>query len=356
MKILYFMNVDWSWIQQRPHIIAQGLDRLYDVTVLYPQFITRPWRMQHKTPKTRKCIPVFQIPFEQKIAILEKIEEIIIRSKIKTIYEYDLLWFSSPVYAKYIPMDYNGVVVYDDMDDNIALQVDPIMIARMQKGQEKLFCRADIIFVTSQNLLSRLPQRAREKTYLVRNGCGADLREKICKPIIKKKVHIGYLGTISEWFDFQLIEKCIEKNHDIVFDLFGPNLVMIPQNEQIVSHGVIEHNEIVKQLGKMDCLIMPFVLNEIVLAVDPVKLYEYIGLGKCIISVRYPEVEYFDEFVYFYDDEKSFLELVWKLKSEGFPAKYDEIKQREFLEKNSWNQRIKEIEAKINVFKEKNKR
>lgn len=356
MKILYFMNVDWSWIRQRPHILAQELDGLHDVTVLYPQFITRPWRMQYKTKKTKRCIPIFQIPFEQKIPILEKIEDKIIRSKIGNIYEYDLLWFSSPVYAKYIPEDYKGLVVYDDMDDNVALQVDPVIAKRVQEGQDKLFDRADIVFVTSNNLLSRLPEAVKEKAHLVRNGCGVDLIEEIRKPVIgKATAHIGYLGTISEWFDFPLVEKCLSENKDIVLDLFGPDLVPIPKNEQIIAHGIIEHGEIVSALEDMDCLIMPFVLNEIVLAVDPVKLYEYIGLGKCIISVRYPEVERFEEFVYFYEDEESFLELIAKLKTEGFPAKYNETMQKTFLVNNSWKQRIKEINEKIVAQQEDNR-
>lgn len=342
------MNVDWSWIRQRPHILAQELDEIYDVTVLYPSYITRPWRKQYKTKKTKRCIPIFQIPFEDKIPILEQIEEKIIKAKIGNIYEYEMLWFSSPVYAKYIPEDYKGLVIYDDMDDNVALQVDSVKAKRVSDGQDLLFEKADIVFVTSENLKMRLPAKVKEKAYLVRNGSCVDLIEAVQKPNPKKeKAHIGYLGTISEWFDFELIEKCIEKNKDIIFDLFGPNLVTVPKNEHIISHGIIEHSEIATALKDMDCLIMPFVLNEIVLAVDPVKLYEYIGLGKCIVSIRYPEVERFEEFVYFYEDETSFLELMRKLKDEGFPPKYNEAKQKAFLADNSWKQRIKEIRNEI---------
>ena len=338
------MNVDWSWIRQRPHILAQELDEIYDVTVLFPQYITRPWRKQYKTKKTRKCKPIFQIPFEQKNSVLTKIQERMICSKIGNIYEYDILWFSSPVYAKYIPNDYTGMVIYDDMDDNVALQTDTVIAERVRSGQDVLFQKADVVFVTSDNLLNRLPDRVKEKAHLIRNGSCVKLLEKIQKPNKKKNVfHIGYLGTISEWFDFGLIEKCVECYSNIRFDLFGPDLVPIPRNEAIVSHGIIEHNTIANALAEMDCLIMPFVLNDIVLAVDPVKLYEYIGLGKCIISIKYPEIERFEEFVYFYEDEDSFLGLVKELVEKGFPPKYDEEKQKCFLADNSWEQRINEI-------------
>ena len=92
---------------------------------------------------------------------------------------------------------------------------------------------------------------------------------------------------------------------------------------------------------------MPFVLNDIILAVDPVKLYEYINFGKCIISVYYKEIERFSDFVYFYKDENEFVQLVDYLKTKGFPAKYTEKQQREFLENNSWEVRGKLINESI---------
>lgn len=55
-----------------------------------------------------------------------------------------------------------------------------------------------------------------------------------------------------------------------------------------------------RESRNMDCLIMPFILNDIISDVDPVKLYEYISMGKNIISVKYREVKRFEKFVYFY--------------------------------------------------------
>ena len=342
------MNVDWSWIRQRPHIIAQELDEIYDITVLFPHYLTRPWRKQYKTKKTCKCKPVFQIPFEPKIPVLSKLQEKILIDKIGDINQYDILWFSSPIYAKYIPCDYKGMVIYDDMDDNVAIQTDAVIAERVNNGQNILFERADIVFVTSNNLLARLPEKVKEKAYLIRNGSCVDLIEKVQEPNNRKNVfHVGYLGTISEWFNFELIIKCAKNNPDVRFDLFGPDLVPIPKDEQIIKHGIIEHDEIVDALKEMDCMIMPFILNEIVLAVDPVKLYEYIGLGKCIISVRYPEIERFEDFVYFYEDDSSLLNLVENLKLKGYPPKYNEKMQKDFLRENSWKQRIDEINKVI---------
>lgn len=202
-------------------------------TVLFPKYLTRPWRKQYKTKKTKNCISVLQIPFEQKCTVLSKIQEKINCSIIGNLLEYDVLWFSSPIYAKYIPNNYTGMVICDDMDDNVSIQTDAVIAEQVRSGQDILFQKADVVFVTSNNLLNRLPDRVKEKAHLIRNGSCVDLIEKVQKPNTKKKLfHVGYLGTISEWFDFELVEKCVECYSNIVFDLFGPDLVPAPQNEE----------------------------------------------------------------------------------------------------------------------------
>ena len=44
------------------------------------------------------------------------------------------------------------------------------------------------------------------------------------------------------------------------------------------------------------------------------KLGEYLAMGKCIISVRYPEIERFADYVYMYSDSAEFLRILQELK------------------------------------------
>jgi GT2 family glycosyltransferase len=52
---------------------------------------------------------------------------------------------------------------------------------------------------------------------------------------------------------------------------------------------------------------IPFVINEITAATDPVKFYEYISLGKPVVSTHMPELEPFADLLYLADDEEDFL-------------------------------------------------
>ena len=166
----------------------------------------------------------------------------------------------------------------------------------------------------------------------------------------------GELFTTEETIDFENVE---------VADANAEKITLMAANGAMAQADIIfiidttgsmsgEINNVKNNVGyfvdalkEMDCMIMPFILNEIVLAVDPVKLYEYIGLGKCIISVRYPEIERFEDFVYFYEDDSSLLNLVENLKLKGYPPKYNEKMQKDFLRENSWKQRIDEINKVI---------
>ena len=103
----------------------------------------------------------------------------------------------------------------------------------------------------------------------------------------------------------------------------------------------------------IDCLIMPFIVNDVVEYVDPVKLYEYISWGKCIIASYYPEIDRFSDFVYFYHSYEEYADLIRKLCKNGFPAKYNESQQKEFLAENTWDFRMDGILQALNECEQK---
>ena len=88
---------------------------------------------------------------------------------------------------------------------------------------------------------------------------------------------------------------------------------------------------------------MPFKLNDIIEDVDPVKLYEYISMGKPVISVYYKEVDRFGSYIYFYKSLQDYNEILHEIFTENF-AKYDTFMQQEFLNANTWAERYSNIE------------
>lgn len=350
-SMFYFMNVDIAWIKQRPHYIAENLANNYDVTIYYPYFFNRKVLSRRSISNTIKTKRIYRVPnaIHSKIfrSVIEWINGIIIKTEIK-IKKPDILFLCSPDSEKFIPLKYNGQIVYDCMDDLVALANTSENRERVHLLEGKLVKRADTIFVSSNELINVLNNRyglcEKNKMYLCKNAFNG----KVSNNTSAIKTHegifrIGYFGTISSWFDFDILKQSLEINRNIEYILAGPIVegVKIPKNKRLTYVGILEHDELESFVQDLDCFIMPFVVNDIIKSVDPVKFYEYINFNKNIISVYYDEIKRFDNFVYFYDDEKTFNKVLENVVHGK--VKYNEKERVEFLNNNSWISRCNDI-------------
>jgi hypothetical protein len=91
-----------------------------------------------------------------------------------------------------------------------------------------------------------------------------------------------------------------------------------------------------------DALIMPFVVNDLIKSVNPVKLYEYIYSGKPVITCSYNEINQFDDFVFRYNNGTEYLNLL-KMMINNELIQKDISYCQEFARKNTWGNRTKTI-------------
>ncbi len=350
MKLLYLAHIDWHWIFQRPQIIELLLEEDFDCTVVNRSFIGRKQsKANNKLPS--KLINVYQLPRENKYPFIKKINKMLINYAIKDWNAYDIIWICYPLLYDLIPNLYKGRIIYDCMDSYVTMAKES-MKQEVFESEQNLIKRADLVFSSSLNLIHNV-KNLEKKAILVRNGFISQKNQKLSTAQIKEEYNLGYFGTISEWFDFNLLNESINQFNNIKYHLYGPienkvENIISNLNGRIIFEGVINHSDLYNKIKDYDALIMPFQLNETVLAVDPVKLYEYICFGKCIISIYYPEIERFRPFVYFYNNVDEYIELIRELCEKGFPPKYTKQQQEEFLKENTWEKRYEVIKEKLN--------
>ena len=345
-KMLYIMAVDWEWIYQRPHVFAKQLAEEYDVTVVFPRSIVN-FNKGLTVEKNISFRILWTIPFQEKNELLGRIVRRIHDRIFEDINSFDCVFVGYPLYARYIPKDYKGKIIYDCMDNHEALYPDRKGVHKMVKEERNVILRSDLILASAAFLVEKIKKICPEaKCILVRNGMGVREIHDPSKSVVKDKYDIGYFGTISKWFDYPLIQKSLERNEHVSYHLIGPADTKV-DDSRIIYHGTVAHAELRNAIKDVDCLIMPFIVNDIVKAVDPVKFYEYIAFGKCIISVYYPEIERFKDFVYFYNNDQEYMELLNKLQKDGFPPKYDSKKQKEFLANNTWEKRYEQLRKEL---------
>lgn len=166
--------------------------------------------------------------------------------------------------------------------------------------------------------------------------------------VLKKdyRLIIGYYGALASWFDYELVKKLAIDNSDIAFVLIGIKY------DTSFDESAIEKIENIKFLGPKDYKILPdyakyfdiawipFVINEITLATNPIKLFEYMALGKFIITSNLPECRKYKsvkiakelkDYQYYFDNYHNL-----------FNESYKNLLLKEANE-NSWDNKAQEI-------------
>ena len=345
-RMLYIMGIDWQWIYQRPQIFAEKLAQDYQVTVLFPRSImTKNTSLPSVEGIEFRILWTF--PYQEKNHLIGKLAEMFHAKIFKDINSFQYIYVGYPLYARYIPENYQGKIIYDCMDNHEALYPDRPRAYRIVNQENLLIKRCDLLIASAKLLQDKIDKVAGySKSVLIRNGVKIGEVCEVRKPVVRDRYSLGYIGTIAEWFDYELIENSLKIMDNIDYQLVGPADRQV-KRPGIVYHGKVSHEKLNDVVKDYDCLIMPFGVNEIVEAVDPVKLYEYIAFGKCIISIYYPEVERFKEFVYFYKDVDEYIGLLQELTKKGFPPKYSNEQQEKFLQQNTWEQRYEMLKQSI---------
>jgi len=352
-KILYFILVPWKWIKQRPHFIAEDLSRDYDLTVAEKYPFNKKLR-DHKGEKiTIKTY--FQLP-KDRIKLIHNINAFLQRCWLrKELNSSDVIWLTSPLQYTYLEhIDKSKVLVFDCMDDLIEFQPTTRRKAIFKRQEEKLYKDADTVIASSKFLASKLCDRYGNREILVVNNAirndinteYKELPESINKLINTDKFIITYIGTISNWFDFDLMRLVLEDNPKAVLYLFGPLDAELPKHDRMKHCGVVSHDFVFSVMEKSNLLIMPFVLNNLILSVNPVKLYEYIYSGKPCLAPRYGESESFGEYVYLYESPKECSSIISQLIA-GQGAKQTLAECRKYALSNTWSDRMKVIKAEL---------
>lgn len=347
-RMLYVSHVDWRWIKQRPHFIAEGLMEHFDVTVLYTFQNANRKQLQKRSIDKKRVHPFYSIPMSGRIKPLGTIDRVFMRAQLAhQIHQVkpDYLYLTSPMQVGYLPDQFDGGLLYDCMDDHVAM-MRPAQKEAMQENERALIHRADVVLVSSENLRQVLIRRYgaeyAEKMHLVRNGYSGNIIETEEDTQTPKEFTISYVGTIGKWFHFEYLLKSLEEFPNLRYEIIGPVEVEKPQHERLMFVGTLEHHKLYDAVKQTQCLTMPFVVNDIVASVDPVKLYEYINYNKNILCVYYPEIQRFEPFVHFYEDYESFSGQIRSMMADN-RVKYDNDARESFLKENNWSGRVSQI-------------
>lgn len=349
------MHVDWDWAKQRPHFLAEHLSVHHDVLVLYPYARARKNLVKNDRAGVR-AFPFFPIaPFGRYLLlrnIINGVWRTLLRVMIKW-YQPDIVWVSSPEIYTYLPKPLPCKLIYDCMDDILAFPTNLKRKNLLGALEENLIRASDYVFCSSNTLHSKLLIRSGtvNKFYTINNAVEPSAFKNFPANPVRVKSDgrriLGYIGTISSWFDFEALLQIVNEFDSIEIHILGPseNLgIVMSRHERIKHLGAVRHDTIPMYVDQFDALIMPFKVTDLIQSVDPVKLYEYIFFNKPIVSVRYEEIERFSEFIDFYSTHQELIFIINQYLSDGFKKKYSDTQRLQFISLNTWSDRTKQIQ------------
>ena len=173
--------------------------------------------------------------------------------------------------------------------------------AGIAEKEQKLLDKADIVIVSSEALLQSKSQK-NPNTFLVTHGVDYDHFAKACLPETEtakecagiKGPVIGFFGLIADWVDLEVIRHIAIAKPDWSLLLIGEiqtDVSRLRDLKNVHISGRRDYKSLPTYAKLFDVAILPFVINELTLAANPLKVREYLAAGLPVVATPLPEVQ-----------------------------------------------------------------
>lgn len=236
----------------------------------------------------------------------------------------------------------NCRLVYDCMDHHEGFGG---VSAEMIAHERELLSAVDLTVTTSLWLENEVADKTKHHV-LIRNATEFEHFAK--KPVdIYKDPHgrrvIGYYGAIAEWFDVGLMAQVAQAFQECAVVLIGADTIgaqkKLASCKNVSFLGEIPYKELPCYAHAFDVCLLPFKVIPLTLATNPVKVYEYLSMGKPVVSTGLPEVREMGTVCAVANDANEFLSLVRECLDQ--PGDADE--RQVFAKAQTWAHRAKDL-------------
>ena len=258
--------------------------------------------------------------------------------------------------AKHLPPEFH--ITFDCMDDISGFSNTEQFLLDLEHD---LLKNCDQLIVSSQYLFNKYKHYQTPK--LIRNAAELDhfsAKNKMLYPpgFLKsspqnKKIKVGYIGAIAEWFDTELVKYVALNCPDLEFHLCGavtaPEPAKLDELDNIFMYGEIPYSEAPAFMNSMDVLTIPFKLLPIIHACDPVKFYEYSATGKPTVSTNLPELARASHLTFIANTPEEFVEKILEAHQAAKDKSFVQ-KLQLYASENTWTHRIVVFKEALNTF------
>jgi hypothetical protein len=344
--LLYVTHVDWGHIRQRPHHLATGLSAFYQVTVAHPVSRQRARLVANADGGITRA-PMWRLPGSYRSARVLAVNDTLcawqLARVIRRVRPSVIVVTSPECYAWVRSSLGRARLAYDCMDDALAFAQDPAVRARKAALERELLARADTVVASTATLASRCIGRGAPEGRVSVAPNGWDPAAFPVQPSRalpgRGPLTLGYFGTIGDWLDTAALESIAARCPEARIRVIGPNEVGYASgNPRIRIEPPLPHGALAAAVADCDAMLLPFRVDDLTRGVDPVKLYEYIALGRPIACIDYPELARFAPFATLCPDAD---ELATRIAARDLAPAADIGTRTRFLADNTWEARVR---------------
>jgi len=322
VKALFLESLPWeSAFTVGSHHYAQGfLDRGWDVMwVSHPlspiHFLRREkrdfdvrvrgWRegpiaygnLLYYSPMT--LLPTGNVPILSSCFALENSARLTVPSLRSVIAQSgferpDLVWLTNPVFHSLARQVHGRALAVRVADDQAAFRDVPDSVRQAEDTAAK---EADLVFAVSGRVFERLSNMHSGVVRLPNGVDYARFSEPASEPDdIRSLPHprFIYVGATEYWFDVDAVKGLAKARPDASIIVVGPLSVhadALRGVENIHLLGPRPYASLPGYLQHSDVGIIPFTRDDMVDAIHPIKLYEYMAAGLPTVATDWPELE-----------------------------------------------------------------
>lgn len=211
-----------------------------------------------------------------------------------------------------------------------------------KRVEEQFLKQVDLVITTSQGLLET-KSVYNASCHLVKNGVDYQLfSQGIALDEFKNQKVVGYVGSIDDRMDYELLNYCIEKLPDFTFLFVGrimdESLIQaLKKKENVIFVGSKLPKELPNYIASFDVGIIPFVKNEFTKNIYPLKINEYLAAGVGVVSTNFAVLTEFENMATITDEHSLFVKAIL----ENSQNQGEEVKEerQEMAKQNSWENR-----------------
>lgn len=216
--------------------------------------------------------------------------------------------------------------------------------------EHRLMQEADAVITSSAPLFMAKKVHAR-RSFLVKNGVDFDLFNRTSSgSATPQSSLVGYLGSLDERIDFDLLEKAIKalphRNFRFVGRVNSPKADRLRKYSNVEIMGPQDPSTLPDWVASFDVCMIPFLKNELTAGIYPLKINEYFAAGKPVVTTSFGDLSDFEHLADVAGSDEDFIAKIEDHLREGDDGRSE--KRIEFASQNSWTARAEKMTKAIN--------